>query len=148
MGNDYRIAFKAACADLGAISALLGFEAYPGVDALLRSITELLAAHNAGAQEPIRWLVADKIYGTESIFENESDALEFKQARYTITPLYAHPQPMTDAARDALVKRIERHRLDINRGDTVFRCGVNAGLDLVLHELRAAEIERGEREGE
>ncbi|MDN7413452.1 hypothetical protein QZM42_33545 [Burkholderia vietnamiensis] len=43
MSNDYRVAFKAACADLGAISALLGFEEYPGVDALLRSITELIA---------------------------------------------------------------------------------------------------------
>ncbi|WP_175739969.1 hypothetical protein [Burkholderia ambifaria] len=42
--NDYHIAFKAACADLGAISALLGFEGYPGIDALLRSITDLIAA--------------------------------------------------------------------------------------------------------
>jgi len=42
--NDYRAAFKAACADLGAISALLGFEGYPCIDALLRSITDLIAA--------------------------------------------------------------------------------------------------------
>ena len=43
--GDYRAAFKAACADLGAISALLGFESYPGVDALLRSITDLITAN-------------------------------------------------------------------------------------------------------
>jgi len=43
--SDYRAAFKAACADLGAISALLGFESYPGVDALLRSITDLITAN-------------------------------------------------------------------------------------------------------
>ncbi|MBR8312418.1 hypothetical protein KDW36_04300 [Burkholderia dolosa] len=47
MSNDYRVAFKAACADLGAISALLGFEEFPGVDALLRSITELIAGHKS-----------------------------------------------------------------------------------------------------
>ncbi|HDR8985154.1 TPA: hypothetical protein QDA89_004106 [Burkholderia vietnamiensis] len=47
MSNDYRVAFKAACADLGAISALLGFEEFPGIDALLRSITELIAGHKS-----------------------------------------------------------------------------------------------------
>lgn len=47
MPNDYRVAFKAACADLGAISALLGFEEFPGVDALLRSITELIAGRKS-----------------------------------------------------------------------------------------------------
>ncbi|WP_174957997.1 hypothetical protein, partial [Burkholderia aenigmatica] len=48
--NDYRVALKAACADLGAISALLGFEKYPGIDVLLRSITALLAAKQSEPQ--------------------------------------------------------------------------------------------------
>lgn len=48
-----RKAFREACADLGAVSALLGFEEYPGVDALLRAITELQvrAAHSTGDQQ-------------------------------------------------------------------------------------------------
>ena len=39
-----RKAFRAACQDLGAISALLGYPEYPGIDALLRQITTLIAA--------------------------------------------------------------------------------------------------------
>ncbi|HHG5658792.1 TPA: hypothetical protein ACPWRN_000403 [Pseudomonas aeruginosa] len=40
--NDYKSAFNAAAADLGAIIALLGFTKYPGVDPVLRSITDLV----------------------------------------------------------------------------------------------------------
>lgn len=51
--SQLRMAFRDACADLGAISALLGFEEYPGVDALLQEITELMvrAAHSRGDQQ-------------------------------------------------------------------------------------------------
>ncbi|MBV6066532.1 hypothetical protein KUT85_30115, partial [Pseudomonas aeruginosa] len=40
--NDYKSAFNAAAADLGAIIALLGFTKYPGVDPVLRAITDLM----------------------------------------------------------------------------------------------------------
>jgi hypothetical protein len=40
--NDYKIAFRAACADLGAVSTLLGFESYPGIDQILKAITNLI----------------------------------------------------------------------------------------------------------
>lgn len=51
--SQLRIAFRGACADLGAISALLGFEEYPGIDALLRAIADLQvrAAHSEGGQQ-------------------------------------------------------------------------------------------------
>lgn len=38
---DYQAAFKRACADIGAINALLGFDDHPGIDRTLRAITEL-----------------------------------------------------------------------------------------------------------
>ncbi|HCF6961749.1 TPA: hypothetical protein NIJ39_004033 [Pseudomonas aeruginosa] len=40
--NDYKSAFNAAAANLGAIIALLGFTKYPGVDPVLRAITDLM----------------------------------------------------------------------------------------------------------
>ncbi|MGI0829548.1 hypothetical protein ACRCP5_19775 [Pseudomonas aeruginosa] len=40
--DDYKSAFNAAAADLGAIIALLGFTKYPGVDPVLRAITDLM----------------------------------------------------------------------------------------------------------
>ncbi|RQX77249.1 hypothetical protein [Pseudomonas aeruginosa] len=40
--NDYKSAFNAAAADLSAITALLGFTKYPGVDPVLRAITDLI----------------------------------------------------------------------------------------------------------
>ncbi|MFU2817977.1 hypothetical protein ACM7N9_29540 [Pseudomonas aeruginosa] len=40
--NDYKSAFNAAAADLSAIIALLGFTKYPGVDPVLRAITDLI----------------------------------------------------------------------------------------------------------
>ena len=71
---------------------------------------EVLAAHNAGAQEPVAWM---RDAGEDSISTMTcccTDAVKQlwlkvnpeQVERYTI-PLYAHPQPqpMTDAARDA-----------------------------------------------
>ncbi len=40
--NDYKSAFNAAAADLSAIIALLGLTKYPGVDPVLRAITDLI----------------------------------------------------------------------------------------------------------
>ena len=40
--SDYKAAFNAAAADLSAIIALLGFTKYPGVDPVLRAITDLV----------------------------------------------------------------------------------------------------------
>ncbi|WP_241294384.1 hypothetical protein [Burkholderia stabilis] len=42
---DYRAAFKRACADIGAINALLGFDDHPGIDRILRAITDLHLAN-------------------------------------------------------------------------------------------------------
>ncbi|MBD9629792.1 hypothetical protein [Pseudomonas sp. PDM19] len=42
--NDYKSAFSAMAADIGAIIALLGFDTYPGVDPILRAITDLVLA--------------------------------------------------------------------------------------------------------
>lgn len=42
--NDYKSAFNAMAADIGAIIALLGFSKYPGVDPVLRAITDLVLA--------------------------------------------------------------------------------------------------------
>lgn len=39
---DYKGSFEAMAVDLGAIIALLGFDSYPGVDPVLRKITDLL----------------------------------------------------------------------------------------------------------
>ncbi|KAF1068211.1 MAG: hypothetical protein GAK45_01439 [Pseudomonas citronellolis] len=39
---DYKAAFNAAAEDLGAITALLGFARYPGIDLVLRAVTDLI----------------------------------------------------------------------------------------------------------
>src|SRR5574340_519475 len=41
---DYKAAFEAASADLSAIMSLLGFTSYPGIDPMLRAITNLILA--------------------------------------------------------------------------------------------------------
>lgn len=49
---DYQAAFKRACADIGAINALLGFDDHPGIDRILRAITELrLSSRTASIPE-------------------------------------------------------------------------------------------------
>ncbi|WP_425318758.1 hypothetical protein [Pseudomonas nitroreducens] len=48
--NDYKSAFNAMAVDIGAIIALLGFDKYPGVDPVLRAITDLVLA-KAEAQQ-------------------------------------------------------------------------------------------------
>jgi len=48
---DYRDAFKAVCADMGAITALLGFEGFPKIDDTLRAITKLMARAAPGAAQ-------------------------------------------------------------------------------------------------
>ncbi|SCU94472.1 conserved hypothetical protein [Cupriavidus necator] len=47
---DYESAFRPACADMGAIITLLGFDGYPGIDPVLRRITELIAPRSTDAQ--------------------------------------------------------------------------------------------------
>ncbi|MBB4517152.1 hypothetical protein [Paraburkholderia fungorum] len=46
---DYEAAFRRVCADMGAINALLGFDDHPGIDHVLRAITELKLAGGVGA---------------------------------------------------------------------------------------------------
>ena len=41
---NYKAAFEAASADLSAIMSLLGFTSYPGIDPMLRAITNLILA--------------------------------------------------------------------------------------------------------
>ena len=47
---DYEGAFRAASADMGAVITLLGFDSHPGIDSVLRRITELILAGSAGTQ--------------------------------------------------------------------------------------------------
>jgi hypothetical protein len=49
---DYEAAFRRVCADMGAVNALLGFDDHPGIDRILREITELKLAGGAGADAP------------------------------------------------------------------------------------------------
>lgn len=63
----------------------------------------ILAAHNAGAQEPVAWM-----YQSEDPFDGGEWFLsDTKPNRRNIRPLYSHPQPMpqTDAARDVLTEQ-------------------------------------------
>lgn len=61
------------------------------ITALAAQLYQILAAHSAGAQEPVAWLTP----GNDLYLENPGYD--------DWTPLYSHPQPMpqTDAARDA-----------------------------------------------
>lgn len=60
----------------------------------------LLAAHSAGAQEPAAWRHSK----TLCLYETE-DAVPLADGDEWAEPLYIHPQPITDAARDA--KRLD-----------------------------------------
>ncbi|MDF3842791.1 hypothetical protein P3W55_13825 [Pseudomonas citronellolis] len=48
--SNYKAAFEAASLDLSAIMTLLGFTSYPGIDPMLRAITDLILA-KADAQK-------------------------------------------------------------------------------------------------
>lgn len=62
--DDYKEALRQASTDLVTIAALLGFSGqYPGVDALLRKITDLMAA--APATQPADALDADTFWETD-----------------------------------------------------------------------------------
>jgi len=55
--SNYKAAFEAASLDLSAIMSLLGFTSYPGIDPMLRAITNLILA-KAEAQELGKEVVA------------------------------------------------------------------------------------------
>ncbi|NYH21429.1 hypothetical protein [Paraburkholderia bryophila] len=56
--SDTREALRRVCADIGAVSALLGFDDYPGVFALLRKITDLIT-REAATVPPIDLIIRD-----------------------------------------------------------------------------------------
>lgn len=62
----------------------------------------LLAAHSAGAQEPVAWMYQseDPLDGGEWLLSDT------KPNRRNVRPLYTHPQPITDAARDVTNTRL------------------------------------------
>lgn len=76
-----------------------GMHGYIEVGDLIDFASALLAAHSAGAQEPVAWRYQseDPLDGGEWLLSDT------KPNRRNIQPLYTHPQPMpqTDAARDA-----------------------------------------------
>lgn len=47
---NYKAAFEAASLDLSAIMSLLGFTSYPGIDPMLRTITNLILAQAEGQE--------------------------------------------------------------------------------------------------
>lgn len=51
---NYQTALRTACTDLGAVSALLGFESYPGINPLLKTITSLIAGRSSARSELAR----------------------------------------------------------------------------------------------
>lgn len=121
----------------------------------------MLAAHNAGAQEPVAYLhemhmEADQTYErltfdtTNAFGEPGRDYSE--SYAVTCTPLYAQPQPMPDAARDALKSaakalQVALPHMQCDEGGNGPDCTpVFQALFDCKHAL--AEIERGEREGE
>lgn len=82
-----------------------------GYSAGVQDTRELLAAHSAGAQEPVRWEIREQYDdGNWSAWMicSKVSADHYKQfPNKEIRPLYTHPQPMTqtDAARDVLAER-------------------------------------------
>ena len=62
-----------------------------------------IAAHSAGAQEPVGTAVNDEELGR--FWEMHKPASEFLVG----THVYTHPQPTTDAARDVLAKAVARY---------------------------------------
>lgn len=96
-------------------------------------IEKALAAHSAGAPgEPVA-IVRD----------NPDDIGTFIEATCTLpvgTPLYAHPQPMTDAARDALDDIIAARKAMLKRVDDVHIADRQTGCSTVYdHELERSK---------
>ncbi|CAB3753952.1 hypothetical protein [Paraburkholderia humisilvae] len=63
---DYQAAFRRVCADMGAISALLGVGDYPGIDRILREITELHLKSRTGSI-PEGWRPMPEVISPEMI---------------------------------------------------------------------------------
>ena len=108
-------------------------------------LIEILAAHSAGAQEPVAWryLTPTGWHATTKI-----DKALGASAHHEMQPLYTRPQPMTDAARDTQDAKRWRH---IYKGRFVI-CRVhkdgtleNLGGGYVGKYAIDAEIERRDR---
>lgn len=66
---DYKSAFEALAADMGAIAVLLGHEdGFPGIDQLLRNISDLRTDHFRGVTK----MIIDKVVAETNI-RNHSD---------------------------------------------------------------------------
>lgn len=74
-----------------------------------RVINALLAAHSAGAQEPVAW---QSINAPQFVTSDPKQASQWICSGYELRPLYTHPQPIpqTDASRHLsdLLARIHR----------------------------------------
>lgn len=135
---------------------------------MLWELEESRAAHNAGAREPVAYLhemhmEGDQMYErltfdiTNAFGEPGRDYSESYEV--TCTPLYDHPQPMTDAARDAEdAKRYRFIKSKMQVGAVQTQLPLYRTLHWIGYEDCSdvrdadaaidAEIERGEREGE
>lgn len=71
--NDYQAAFDSMAADISAITALLGFTTYPGIDLVLRSITDLVLAK---AEAEALKIKNNELRGAADHWESEARALK------------------------------------------------------------------------
>ena len=122
---------------------------------LIVAIRAILAAHSAGAQEPVAWMrsyrqfgdtqsaAPDPGYMVTSFHQNAEFAAKYPDEN---TPLYAHPQPITDAARDVAINEL-RNIVRAKRFDRkIFECDGEFA-DWAQNRARYAlsEIERLDR---
>lgn len=79
-----------------------GMHGYIEVGDLIDFARALLAAHSAEVQEPVAWMYQseDPLDGGEWLLSDT------KPNRRNVRPLYTHPQPITDAARDELIASV------------------------------------------
>ena len=98
--EEQRKVIEGAAAEIECMHADLmrrgGFPSDGKANPYAQALRELLAAHNAGAQEPVG--VAGTMPGTDGFTMAAFRAEDVPVG----TSLYTHPQPMTDAARDEI----------------------------------------------
>lgn len=84
---NYKAAFESASLDLSAIMSLLGFTSYPGIDPMLRAITDLVLAK---AEAQTLREERDRIERNRDMWkgqcERQAEQLEALRARVVIVP--------------------------------------------------------------